>query len=68
MTLILEFLHFTPTVTEVALTSRPTYELQLLYGILTTVVHTFVCLFDTGAAINLIRSKMILQKWANCIK
>lgn len=52
-------LEFALTLTEVILTSRPTYKLRLSYGILTTVLRTSVCPLDTRAGINLIRSKMI---------
>lgn len=54
-----------PMPTDIALTSRPTYDLCILYGISSTFLYTSVCLLNTEASINLIRSEMILQNWAS---
>lgn len=46
-------LEFFPMPIDVAHTSSRTYKLWISYRILTTFMHTSVCLFDTGTRINI---------------
>lgn len=57
-----------PDTDRLLLTFRSAWKVLFFNGILTTIMHTAICVLDTGADMNQIWSKISPQEYANCLK
>lgn len=61
-----EKLPSTTKTTKILILEKPTYKSHVSYRVPLQIIHTVLCLFDTGAQLNLANNLLISPEWNHC--